>query len=66
MEIAQLVVTPAFLFGAFIFFWRASKSGRIELENRLVARMDRMEDRLEARIVASENKLEARIVTLED
>ena len=62
MEIAQLVVSPAILLGAFIFFWKESKAGRSELETRLVQRMDRMEDRLEARIVESE----ARTVALED
>ena len=66
MEIAQLVVSPAILLAAFIFFWKESKAGRVELETRLVQRMDRMEDRLEARIIASEDKTEARIVALED
>ncbi len=73
MEIAQLVVSPAILLGAFIFFWKESKAGRMELETRLVQRMDRMEDRLEARIDTLEDKMdkrfvesEARIVALED
>ena len=66
MEIAQLVISPAILFGAFIFFWRESKSGRSELENRLVKRMDRMENSLEARMHASENRLDARIVASEN
>lgn len=46
MEIAQLIVSPAILLGAFIFFWKESIAGRMELETRLVQRMDRMEDRL--------------------
>lgn len=66
MEIAQLVVSPAILLGAFIFFWKESKAGRVELETRLVQRMDRMEDRLEARIVALEDKMDKRFVALED
>ena len=73
MEIAQLVVSPAILLGAFIFFWKESKAGRMELETSLVQRMDRMEDRLEARIDTLEDKMdkrfvesEARIVALED
>ena len=73
MEIAQLVVSPAILLGAFIFFWKESKAGRMELETRLVQRMDRMEDRLEARIDTLEDKMdkrfvesEARIVALKD
>ena len=73
MEIAQLVVSPAILLGAFIFFWKESKAGRMELETRLVKRMDRMEDRLEARIIASEacmvaleDKMDKRFIALED
>ena len=66
MEIAQLVVSPAILLAAFIFFWREAKAGRLELETRLVKRMDRMEDRLEARIVALEEKMDRRIDTLEE
>ena len=65
MEIAQLVVSPAILLGAFIFFWKESKAGRMELETRLVQRMDRMEDRLEARIVVLEDKMDTRIGRLE-
>ena len=73
MEIAQLVVSPAILLGAFIFFWKESKAGRSELETRLVQRMDRMEDRLEARIVESEartvaleRKMDSRFAAMED
>ena len=62
MEIAQLIISPAILLGAFIFFRKESKAGRLVLETRLVQRMDRMEDRLEARFVESE----ARFVALED
>lgn len=72
MEIAQLVVSPAILLGAFIFFWKESKAGRSELETRLVQRMDRMEDRLEARFtvidtrfVVLEDKMDKRFVALE-
>ena len=65
MEIAQLVVSPAILLGAFIFFWKESKAGRMELETRLVQRMDRMEDRLEVRIVSLEDKMDTRIGRLE-
>ncbi len=73
MEIAQPIVSPAILLGAFIFFRKESKAGRMELETRLVQRMDRMEDRLgvrfvesEARFIALEDKMNERIVSLED
>ena len=65
MEIAQLVVSPAVLLAAFIFFWREAKTGRLELETRLVSRMDRMEDRLESRFARLEDRLDARIDQLE-
>ena len=72
MEIAQLVVSPAVLLAAFIFFWREAnagrkeaKAGRLELETRLVSRMDRMEDRLESRFARLEDRLDARIDQLE-
>ena len=65
MEIAHLVVSPTVLLAAFIFFWREAKAGRMELEVRLVARMDRMEDRLESRIARLEDRLDTRITGLE-
>ena len=33
MEVAQLVITPAVMLSAFIFFWREAKNGREELRN---------------------------------
>ena len=35
MEVAQLVITPAVMLSAFIFFWREAKNGRTELRNEL-------------------------------
>ena len=35
MEVAQLVITPAVLLSAFVFFWREAKNGREELRNEL-------------------------------
>ena len=73
MEIAQLVVSPAILLGAFIFFWRESKAERLELGTRMVQRMDRMEDKMEkrfaetdTRLVALEDKMDRRFIALED
>ncbi len=65
MEIAQLVVSPAVLLAASFFFWREAKAGRLELETRLVTRMDRMEDRLEKRIAGLDCRMETRIARLE-
>lgn len=35
MEVAQLVITPAVVLSAFIFFWREANNGREELRNEL-------------------------------
>ena len=65
MEIAQLVVSLAVLLTAFVVFWRETKAGRLELETRLVSRMDRMEDKLETGIARLEDRLDTRIARLE-
>ena len=35
MEVAQLVITPAVILSAFVFFWREAKNGREDLRNEL-------------------------------
>ncbi len=62
MEIAGLLIQPAVLLAAFVFFWREAKAGRQELRAELKAEMQNMETRIREDI----GKLEHRIARIED
>lgn len=61
MEIAGLLIQPAVLLVAFIFFWREAKAGRQELRAELKAGMHQMETRIREDI----GKVESRIAQVE-
>lgn len=61
MELAGLLIQPAVLLAAFIFFWRDAKAGRQELRAELKAEMQNMETRIREDI----GKMEARIDRVE-
>ncbi|MCY3772969.1 MAG: hypothetical protein OXG98_13245 [Gemmatimonadetes bacterium] len=58
MEFAGLLIQPAVLLAAFVFFWREAKAGRQELR----VEMHSMETRIREDI----GKLEHRIARIED
>jgi len=62
MEIAGLLIQPAVLLAAFIFFWREAKAGRQELRAELKVEMQSMETRIREDI----GKMEHRIARIED
>ncbi|MXY48059.1 MAG: hypothetical protein F4Y38_02050 [Gemmatimonadetes bacterium] len=69
MEIAGLLIQPAVLLAAFIFFWREAKAGRQELKVELKVEMQNMETRMqnmETRIREDIGKMEHRIARIED
>ena len=69
MEIAGLLIQPAVLLAAFIFFWREAKAGRLELKVELKVEMQKMETRMqnmETRIREDIGKMEHRIARIED
>ena len=50
MELAQLLVTPATLLTAFIFFWKQAKIGRDELRRELKSDIGELKGELKAEI----------------
>ncbi|MCY3556896.1 MAG: hypothetical protein OXH56_16415 [Gemmatimonadetes bacterium] len=62
MEIAGLLIQPAVLLAAFVFFWREAEAGRQELRAELKAEMQNMETRIREDI----GKLEHRIARIEN
>ncbi|MCY3714457.1 MAG: hypothetical protein OXH02_14320 [Gemmatimonadetes bacterium] len=69
MEIAGLLIQPAVLLAAFVFFWREAKAGRQELKVELKVEMQNMETRMqnmETRIREDIGKMEHRIARIED
>ncbi len=60
MEIAGLLIQPAVLLAAFVFFWREAKAGRQEPRAELKAEMQNMETRIREDI----GKLEHRIARI--
>ena len=76
MELAGLLIQPAVLLAAFVFFWREAKAGRQELRAELKAEMHQMETRIredigkvESRIDRVEiriDRLENRVARIED
>lgn len=62
MEIAGLLIQPAVLLAAFIFFWREAKAGRQELKVEMKVEMQNMETRIREDI----GKMEHRIARIED
>lgn len=69
MEIAGLLIQPAVLLAAFVFFWREAKAGRQELKAELKVEMQNMETRMqnmETRIREDIGKIEHRIARIED
>ncbi len=46
MELAQLLVTPATLLTAFIFFWNQAKTGREELKRELNTDIGELKDEI--------------------
>ncbi|MDE2845287.1 MAG: hypothetical protein OXO51_01115 [Gemmatimonadota bacterium] len=67
MEIAGLLIQPAVLLAAFIFFWREAKAGRQELKVELKVEMQNMETRMqnmETLIREDIGKLEHRIARI--
>lgn len=66
MEIASLLIQPAVLLAAFIFFWREAKTGRQELRAELKAEMHQMETRIREDIGRVEARLDGRITQVEN
>jgi len=69
MELAGLLIQPAVLLTAFVFFWREAKAGRQELRAELKAEMHSMETRIREDIGKVESRidrLENRIARIED
>lgn len=65
MELAQLLITPATLLSAFIFFWNQAKTGRDELKRELNTVKDELKEdirsvRREVAAVRDEMKAEIR------
>lgn len=65
MELAQLLVTPATLLTAFIFFWNQAKTGRDELKRELKSDIGELKEeimsvRREVAAVRDEMKAEIR------
>ncbi len=52
MEIAQLLVTPATLLTAFIFFWNQAKTGRDELKRELKSDIVELKEELKEEIMS--------------
>ena len=50
MELAQLLVTPATLLTAFIFFWKQAKTGRDELRRELKSDIGELKGELKEEI----------------
>ncbi len=65
MEIAELLIQPAVLLAAFIFFWREAKAGRQELRTELKAEMHQMETRIREDIGKVEVRIDSRITQVE-
>lgn len=65
MEIAELLIQPAVLLAAFIFFWREAKTGRRELRTELKAEMHQMETRIREDIGKVEVRIDSRITQVE-
>ncbi len=65
MELAQLLITPATLLTAFIFFWNQAKAGRDELKRELKSDIGELKEeimsvRREVAAVRDEMKAEIR------
>lgn len=58
MEIAGLLIQPAVLLAAFVFFWREAKAGRQELRAELKADMQNMETRIREDIGKVERRID--------
>lgn len=52
MELAQLLLTPATLLTAFIFFWNQAKIGRDELKRELNTDIGSLKEELKAEIMS--------------
>lgn len=65
MEIAGLLIQPAVLLAAFIFFWREAKAGRQELRAELKAEMHSMETRIREDIGKVESRMDHRFASVE-
>ena len=52
MELAQLLVTPATLLTAFIFFWNQAKIGRDELKRELKSDIGELKEELKEEIMS--------------
>ena len=64
MELAQLLLTPATLLSAFIFFWNQAKIGREELKRELNSDIGELKDEIMSvrrEVVAVRDELKAEI-----
>ena len=64
MELAQLLVTPATLLTAFIFFWNQAKTGRDELRRELNTDIGELKDEIRSvrrEVVAVRDEMKAEI-----
>ena len=61
MELAQLLVTPATLLTAFIFFWNQAKTGRDELKRELKSDIGELKGELKVEITSVREELKAEI-----
>ena len=59
MELAQLLVTPATLLTAFIFFWNQAKTGRDELKRELKSDIGELKGELKAEITSVRQEVAA-------
>lgn len=58
MQIAGLLIQPAVLLAAFVFFWREAKAGRQKLRTELKAEMHQMETRIREDIGKVERRID--------
>ncbi len=59
MELAQLLVTPATLLTAFIFFWNQAKTGRDELKRELKSDIGELKEELKEEIMSVRREVAA-------
>ena len=59
MELAQLLVTPATLLTAFIFFWNQAKTGRDELKRELKSDIGALKEELKEQITSVRREVAA-------
>ena len=63
MELAQLLITPATLVTAFIFFWNQAKVGRDELRRELKKDIGELKEELKGEITSVRDEMKTEIRT---